>query len=108
MKSHGVENIVFYLIAVFLLGLQFFLVGSLLTFSPTDSSWFYHATQLQAYKNLFGLFGSYAASWCIYVCGKAAFFLPFVNLYVLIIYYFAGVVRRKMNGIDLLLLYLAF
>jgi DNA segregation ATPase FtsK/SpoIIIE, S-DNA-T family len=88
------ENIAIYWIGIALLGLQIFLTGSLWTFSLTDSSWFYHATQVQAYKNLFGFFGSYAASWMIYVFGRGAFFAPFVTLYAIVTYYFVCIVKK--------------
>ena len=88
------KNIARYSIVVLLLGLQFFLVGSLLTFSSTDSSWFYHATQLQAYKNLFGFFGSHAASWSIYLCGRASLVATLMTLYILIVYYLVMIAHK--------------
>lgn len=94
MKHKLFENIAVYWIAVGLLALQIFLSGSLWTFHATDSSWFYHATQVQAYKNLFGFFGSHAASWMIYVFGRAAFLAPLVTLYAIVAYYFICIAKK--------------
>lgn len=83
-----------YWIPSFLVSAQIFLVGSLLTFSPTDNSWFYHATGLQTYRNVFGFFGSHAAAWCFYFFGRAAFLMPILFLYGLFFYWFILVTKK--------------
>jgi len=77
-----------------LIGFLLFIAGSLWTFSATDSSWFYHATQLQSYKNIFGFLGSHSAALFIYLFGRAAFLSVFVGLYFIVLYFFAYLARR--------------
>lgn len=57
------------------------IVGSLVTFHPTDSSWFYHTTDLITCKNLFGVYGSYTACSLFFYLGHAVWTLPLVLLY---------------------------
>lgn len=89
-----VEKFAQYWVVFVAFGLQLFLLGSLLTFSPTDHSWFYHASDLQPYKNMFGMFGSYSASWLIYCFGRSALPAVFLMIYVVFLYYALFVGRR--------------
>ena len=94
MKHKVLELVKRYWVTVSLIGLELFVAGSLWTFSATDSSWFYHATQLQSYKNIFGFFGSHSAAWFIYLFGRAAFLSVFVGLYFTVFYFFVRVIKR--------------
>ena len=94
MKFRVVQHAIEHALGLFLLGLHLFLLGSLCTFSAMDSSLFYHATQAQAYKNIFGFFGSYAASWCFYMFGYAAYLTPFCIVYAIALYYYMFVIGK--------------
>lgn len=71
-----------------------FLLGSLLTFNPTDQSWFYHTTKAQLPHNFFGLVGSYTASLMIYFFGSASWLFPLFLLYGIIFYYGMQVTKK--------------
>ncbi len=94
MNYNVFEKVAKYWLAVLLVGLEIFVAGSLVTFSATDSSWFYHATQAQAYKNIFGFFGSHCAASFIYLFGKAAILSVFVAFYFTLFYLFSYVVKK--------------
>jgi S-DNA-T family DNA segregation ATPase FtsK/SpoIIIE len=94
MKYKVLELVRKYWVSVALISLEIFVAGSLWTFSATDSSWFYHTTQLQSYKNVFGFFGSHTAAWFIYLFGRAAFLSVFVGLYFTIFHFFVNVVKK--------------
>ena len=94
MKYNLAGKILKHWVIISLVGFLFFIAGSLWTFSPTDSSWFYHATQLQSYKNVFGFLGSHSAALFIYLFGRAAFLGVFVGLYFILFYFFTCLVRR--------------
>ena len=74
--------------------LSIFLLGSLITFSSTDASWFYHSNQLQSYKNIFGFFGAHSAAWSIYFFGSAAFLLLPLLVYFVGSYFFVLVTKK--------------
>lgn len=61
--------------------ISIFIVGSLLSFYPTDPSWFYHVSGNQAVQNIFGRFGAHCAAWLIYLFGRGAFLFIPVLLY---------------------------
>ena len=83
-----------YGISCLLSSVALFCMGSLATFSSTDASWFYHASQMQPYKNMFGFFGSNCGAWLIYFFGSAAFlFSPFI-LYFVGCYIFICVTKK--------------
>lgn len=94
MKYNPLEIIKKYWLTIVLIVLELFLAGSLWTFSATDSSWFYHATQLEPYKNIFGFFGSNVAAWFIYLFGRAAFLSVFVGFYFTIFHLFVFVMKK--------------
>ena len=94
MKYNVVEKLTKFWPTILLVGFELFVAGALWTFSATDSSWFYHATELQSYKNMFGFFGSNCASWFIYLFGRAAFLSVFVGLYFTFFHCFVHVVKR--------------
>ncbi len=94
MNFNVVEKISKYWITAALLVTELFLMGALWTFSATDSSWFYHATQVQSYKNMFGFIGSNCASWLIYLFGRTAFLSLFVGLYFIALHFFVSVVKK--------------
>ncbi|MBV8661057.1 MAG: DNA translocase FtsK [Candidatus Dependentiae bacterium] len=83
-----------YWLTILLMSCSLFVAGSLWSFSPTDRSWLYHATQLQSYKNIFGFFGSHCAVWFIYLFGRAAFISVFVGLYFAWFHFFVSVIKR--------------
>ncbi|MGZ6251268.1 MAG: DNA translocase FtsK 4TM domain-containing protein [Candidatus Chromulinivorax sp.] len=86
MKLEIIKKISHYWIFILFCLFDIFLCGSLLTFSATDNSWFYHSTAQHAYANLFGFFGSYTAAFCIYLFGKAALLSVFLAGYFLTVY----------------------
>lgn len=94
MKYNLLEIITKYWLTFFLVVLELFLAGALWTFSSTDSSWFYHATQLQLYKNMFGFFGSHVAAGLIYLFGRAAFLAVFVLFYFTIFHFFVYIAKK--------------
>lgn len=94
MKLDILQTMKKYWPTIFLIGFTLFVAGSLWTFSPTDSSWLYHATQLQSYKNIFGFFGSHCAAWFIYLFGRAAFVSVFIGLYCAWFHFFVCVIKR--------------
>jgi len=94
MNFNVVEKISKYWITGALLVTELFLMGALWTFSATDSSWFYHATQVQSYKNMFGFIGSNCASWLIYLFGRTAFLSLFVALYFTALHFFVSVIKK--------------
>ncbi len=94
MRYNILEKMTKYWATIAFVGFELFLAGALWTFSPTDSSWFYHATQLQPYKNMFGFFGANCAAWSIYLFGRAACLSIFVALYFTIFHFFVYVVKR--------------
>ncbi len=94
MKYDVLEKISKYWMTATLLSVELFLAGALWTFSATDSSWFYHATQLQSYHNMFGFIGSNCASWFIYLFGRTAFLSIFVALYFTAFHFFVYVVKK--------------
>ena len=94
MKFNVVEKVSKYWVTILLVSAQLFLAGALWTFSATDSSWFYHATQLQSYKNMFGFVGSNCASWFIYLFGRCAFLSLFVALYFTTLHFLVHVVKK--------------
>ncbi len=63
------------LIALFLLVGIIFLILSLYSYSPKDSSWFYYSSNHVAYANLCGFFGAHIAALLFYIFGFAAFLL---------------------------------
>lgn len=94
MKFNVAEKLTKYWVTIALIGCELFVAGALWSFSPTDSSWFYHATHMQPYKNIFGFFGSNCASWFIYLFGKAAFLSIFVAVYFTLFHFFVYVVKK--------------
>ena len=83
-----------YGISCLLSSFALFCMGSIATFSSTDASWFYHASQVQSYKNMFGFFGSNCAAWLIYFFGSAAFLFSPVFLYCVACYFFIFVIKK--------------
>lgn len=71
-----------------------FLLGSLVTFNPTDQSWFYHTTKAQVFHNIFGMLGSYTASLMIYFFGSASLVFPLFLMYAIIFYYGMQVAKK--------------
>ena len=54
-----------------------FIIGSLWSFNPTDTSWFYHTTDVVPHENMFGFVGANCAALFVYLFGRAAFlFIP--------------------------------
>lgn len=79
---------------IFLVSFEFFLIGSIITFSPTDPSWFYHATVQNSYKNLFGFCGSYGASLLLYLFGRGTFFLVGLVYYAIFLYWHLCITKK--------------
>lgn len=77
-----------------------FLLGSLATFNATDTSWFYHTTNMQVSRNMFGLLGSHCAAWLIYFFGSAASFFPFFLLYFVACYFFIYVTKKMTIALE--------
>lgn len=73
---------------------ELFIIGSLWTFHPTDSSWLYHATTVVPYHNIFGFLGAHSAAWMIYWFGSAVFLLPCLFFYMLYCYYGMSVAKK--------------
>lgn len=94
MNFNVTEKLAKYWVTIALVGCELFVAGALWSFSPTDSSWFYHATHMQPYKNIFGFLGSNCASWFIYLFGKAAFLSLFVAMYFTLFHFFVYVVKK--------------
>lgn len=88
MKYDIVEMLKKYWITFVLIAVELVLAAALWTFSQTDSSLFYHSTQAQAYKNIFGFFGSHAASWILYSFGTASWIAMAVGLYAIGFHFF--------------------
>lgn len=77
-----------------------FLLGSLITFSVKDSSWFYHTNQVQLTHNIFGTFGSHAAAWMIYFFGSAALLFPLLLIYGIGCYFFMYVTKKMSIALE--------
>ncbi len=78
---------------LFIVGM--FVCGSLITFSPTDPSWFYYSTMHEQYDNFFGYLGSYTASFFVYLFGQAALFFAAIFFYGMYVYVSLFVTKKN-------------
>lgn len=97
VESYGVRFLFILVIAL--------LVGSLVTFSETDLSFFHYETN-GTNHNLFGYFGSTLAGFCIYLMGRSAFLLIPLCLYSLLFLFYKISLRKESDRLVGIFLFL--
>ena len=88
MQSYGVK--------IFSICIIILLVGSLVSFSETDVSFFHYETN-GTNDNLFGYLGASIAGFCIYWMGRSAFLLIPLCLYSLLFLFYKVSLRKEID-----------